>query len=256
MKTAILIVSFGTSYKDAREKSLDNIYKDLAKVRKDISVYQAFTSGIIINQLAKQNIKINTIDQAVYEALNHQVECLYVITTHMIPGFEYQKMVNMLGKYKSSFKKLNIASPLLAKEEDCEKLVPVLNGMLHFCSEYEYILMGHGTEDAANIRYQQMNNASAKAGFTNVHIASVEAKPDLEDAIALLQIRKRDKKIILHPFMIVAGDHAKNDMAGKEDSYITKLEDAGFEVQAVVKGLGEYPEFRKIYVNKLVNMIQ
>ena len=189
------------------------------------------------------------------QVLSDGVSCLFVIPSHMIPGIEYQKMVRELENYRESFDAIKIASSVLQEREDCIRIALLLSEMFSFCLDYEYILMGHGSEDASNIRYQQMNEAFLEKGLFNVQIASVEAKPDLEDAIRNLQKRSSDKKVLLYPFMVVAGDHARNDMAGEEDSYLAKLRDAGFQAEAVVKGLGEYSQFRKIYIDKLLELL-
>lgn len=251
MKRAILLVSFGTSYTDARENSLDCIYRDLAAIDNDIPVYQAYTSGMIIEKLSEQGIKICTVEEAIREILDKQITHLYVISSHMIPGIEYQKMVQAVEKYRPAFQELRIASSVLHEKLDCKKMVALLCNMIQFKPDYEYILMGHGTEDAANVRYKQMNEAFMQEGIGNVHIASVEAKPDLEDAMQIIERKESVRKVILHPFMVVAGDHAQNDMAGEEDSYVTKLREAGYQTETIVKGLGEYSQFREIYKEKL-----
>lgn len=252
MKKAAVLVSFGTSHEDARKSSLEAIYREISAVDSDIFVYQAYTSGMILDKISKENLYIDTVDEAVKKALDDGAEVLYVIPTHMIPGIEYQKMLGMLEKYRPDFQKIQVTTPILNSEADCKKLIPVLKEMLEFYDDYEYILMGHGSEDEANVRYAQMNQAFVESGFHNVRIASVEAKPDLDDAMAELENRKKKKKVILHPFMVVAGDHAKNDMAGEAESYVSKLREAGYETEVVIKGLGEYPQFRKIYVDKFI----
>lgn len=255
MDQAVLLVSFGTSHKKARERSLEEIRKDLLKAGKNLPVFQAYTSGMIIKELVSQKISIKTVEEAVVQALDDHVRRLYVVPTHMIPGAEFQKMMRALEKYRTAFDALSVASPVLARKEDCAGLIPVLKEMLHFQKEYEYILMGHGTYDEANIRYEQMNEAFQQAGLFNVRIASVEAQPDLKDALRSLQKRENVKKVMLHPFMVVAGDHATHDMAGDKDSYVTRLKEAGYQAEAVVKGLGEYQEFRQIYVNRLLELL-
>lgn len=256
MKRAVLVVSFGCSHADARERSLERIGRDLERVNSQIPVYQAYTSDIIICKLKEEKIKVNTVEEAVREVLDKNVECLYVLPTHMIPGREYEKMLGILEAYRDKFEKLLIAEPVLAAKEDCGRIVSVLKEIFKFEPECEYILMGHGTDAEANDRYQQMNEALSEAGFLNVRIASVEAKPDLEDALCQLVDKKAGGKVVLHPFMVVAGDHAKNDMAGEEDSYLTRVREAGYETEAVVKGLGEYDVFRQIYVEKLKKMLE
>lgn len=254
MKKATILVSFGTSHEDARNHSIEQIHQDIQAINPEIFLDQAYTSGMILHKLAKENIHVNTVEEAVSHARENKVECLYVVPTHMIPGIEYRKMLGILEQYQKGFEEIRVTTPVLNTEEDCYNLVPILNEMYDFEENYEYILMGHGSEDEANIRYAQMNQAFVDAGFPNVRIASVEAKPNLEDAIEELQARGNRKKVILYPFMVVAGDHAKNDMAGEENSYVSKLQDAGYQVEVHLKGLGEYPGFRKIYVDKFKNI--
>lgn len=259
MKKAILIVSFGTSHRDARVHSLDKIASDIVEISKDIPVIQAYTSGMIVKKLAAEGVKIYTVEEAFQAAILMGAEELYIISTHMIPGIEYDKMKSTLrlcaDKNSGSIRKIKIATPVLAEKKDCSALIPVLQEIYGFRDDYEYILMGHGTRATANERYVQMNEAFVKAGFHNIHIASVEAKPDLEDTISILKEKKNFKKIMVHPFMIVAGEHAENDMAGTKDSYITRLEAEGYRAQAIVKGLGEYARFREIFTGKLKELI-
>lgn len=255
MKTAILLVSFGTTYPEAREKSLEAIHRDIAKANPEILVYQAFTSRMVIKELAEQNIKMNTVEEAIFEALNNQAEALYVIPTHMIPGREYQKMVQMLEAHRPLFQRMYIASPVLSEKEDCRNLVPVLKDMIGFEKESEYILLGHGTDVEADVRYDQLQEALYNLGCENVHIASVEGSISLETVMSRLQ-KKDVKRVILHPLMVVAGDHANNDMAGDEDSYVSRLKEAGYQVEPILRGLGEYPRFRAIYIEKLRKMME
>lgn len=255
MKKAVLIVSFGTSHKDARQKSLECIMRDIKElVGDDITVCQAYTSKMILDILKSEAVQIPTVEEAVKKLLAYKIAELIVVPTHMIPGIEYHKMLDVLERYQSRFDKLTVTTTVLEKQKDCVALVPVLQDMLEFKPDVEYILMGHGTEADANIRYKQMNEAFVKTGLSNVRIVSVEAKPDIYDALRSLNKLKEKKaiaKVVVQPFMVVAGEHAKNDMAGAEDSYVTKLGDAGFLVEAVVKGLGEYPQFRRIYIEKV-----
>ncbi len=255
MKKVILLVSFGTSYKEAGENSLKAIYEDMVRAGGGLPVYEAYTSGVVIHRLAKEGIRISSVQEALQDIIENGGEILYVISTHMIPGIEYEKLLGILEKYKSRFHKVLVAAPVLGREEDCGKLVPVIRKLLSVRDDYEYVLMGHGTEAEANVRYHQMNEAFLKAGIGNIRIASVEAKPDIADALMHLSEKKKVEKVILHPFMIVAGDHAFNDMAGEGDSYLTCLTNAGYRVEAIVKGLGEYADFRQVFADKLEELI-
>lgn len=259
-KKAILIVSFGTSYEEAAENSLDRIFEDIqeaAGAGKDIIFCRAYTSGMILKALRERGIQIPTVKEALEDCLAQGMAELIVVPTHMIPGLEYQKMKGIVAKYQDRFQEVRVTDTVLQRPEDCDALTPVLRELLQFEPEKEYILMGHGTEDAANIRYEQMNRALERAGLSNVRIASVEARPDLEDALQILKERYPGAKpeVILHPFMVVAGDHARKDMAGAADSYLSCLREQGFPVRAVIKGLGEYSRFRRLYVDKLTAVL-
>lgn len=255
MKKAILLVSFGTSYREAYERSLKAICRDLVRAGGELPVYQAYTSGVIIGKLLEDGVRVFSVEEAFKKMINDEIKAVYVVSTHMIPGIEYEKMLKTIEKYRAYFQTLEVTAPVLEREEDCGKLVPVISELLGAEDDYEYVLMGHGTEAEANIRYSQMNEAFVRAGRNNIRIASVEAKPDIEDALRSLSEKKKIRKVILHPFMIVAGDHAWNDMAGEEESYLTILTQAGYPVEAIVKGLGEYPVFREIFVSKLEELI-
>lgn len=256
MKTAVLICSFGTSYKEARENSLEQIFRDMKKAFPgDILWYQAYTSNMIIRKLAGGQEHMDTVGEALERIAADGAERLYVAPTHMLAGIEYEKLVRETKKHRNAFQELRMTAPILAGEEDCRRLVPVLQEMLAFREDWEYVLMGHGTEASANIRYAQMNQAFREAGLPNVRIASVEAKPDIEDALKELAQRPHVEKVFLHPFMVVAGDHAHNDMAGEEDSYAAKLKEAGYQAEVCIRGLGEYPQFRKLYADRLADLL-
>lgn len=256
MKRAVLVVSFGTSYREARERSLEQIYRDVQDAWKGLPVYQAYTSGMILERLAEEQVRIPTVREAMEQILADGAEELFVVPTHMIPGLEYHGLLRQLETYRGRFARLEISTTVLDSPEDCDRMVEMVRLLLHLDGEAEYLLMGHGTTAEANVRYAQMNEGFRRAGLTNVRIASVEARPDLEDACAYLDEYAVSKHVVLHPFMVVAGDHAWNDMAGEEDSYMTVLRERGYEPQAILRGLGEYPQFRQIYLDKLAAMMK
>lgn len=258
MKTAVLVSSFGTSYENARRNSLDRIFYDLksaAGYDSDISFYQAYTSGMIIKKLASSGIHIDTVKEALDKIVDEGVERLIVVPTHILAGIEYKKLSEQVMEYESRFKQIKITKAVLEDAWDCVKLVGVLFRAYNIRSDKEYIFMGHGSESAANERYNQMNSVFENMGLKNVRVASVEAKPDIDDAIAALKLCKNEKPVVLSPLMVVAGDHVHNDMAGEKDSFASKLRDEGYTVEINMSGLGEYPEYRSIYVNKMKEIL-
>lgn len=258
MKTAVLVSSFGTSYEDARRNSLDRIFYDLksaAGYDSDISFYQAYTSGMIIKKLAAGGVHIDTVKEALDKIVEEGVERLIVVPTHILAGIEYRKLSEQVMEYRSEFKQIKITKAVIEDAWDCVKLAGFLSRTFRFRSDKEYILMGHGSESAANERYKQMNSTFENAGLTNVRIATVEAEPDIDDVLDTLKLRNNKKPVVLYPFMVVAGEHAHNDMAGEKDSFASKLKDAGYEVEINMNGLGEYADFRMTYVNKLKEIL-
>lgn len=251
MKKAIAVINFGTSYKEARKRSLDKIYGDVVNAFEYDQVYEAYTSSIIINKLKKEGIYKYTVEEALDKAYENGERDIYILPTHIIHGAEYEKIIIGCEKFKNKFDSIKIAPAVLENKEDCKKIVPVINSLIHFNNKYEYVLMGHGSEVNANIRYSEMNDAFESAGYDNVHIASVEGSPYIEDIINKMRKPKEVDKVVLHPFMVVAGDHALNDMAGEKDSYVAKLNDLGYNTEVIIKGLGEYAKFRKIYIENL-----
>lgn len=258
MKTAVLVSSFGTSYEDARRNSLDRIFYDLksaAGYDSDVVFYQAYTSGMIIRKLASCGIHIDTVKEALDKIAGEGVERLIVVPTHILAGIEYKKLSEQVLEYESRFKQIKITKAVLEDAWDCVKLAGFLSRTFRFRSDKEYVLMGHGSESAANERYKQMNSTFENSGLTNVRIATVEGKPDIDDVLDILKLRNNKKPVMLYPFMVVAGDHVHNDMAGEKDSFASKLRDAGYEVEINMNGLGEYADFRIIYVNKLKEIL-
>ncbi len=256
MKTAILLVSFGTSHKEASQNSIDAIADALSGSYGAAALYQAYTSSMIIRKLAKEGIEVYNINEALERAHNDKTDVLFVVSTHIIAGHEYNKMLEVIEDFGYKFKHIGIAKPLLYDKSDCANMVTVLDSILDFKAENEYILMGHGTDAEANFMYHNMNAALKAAGFKNVHIATVEASPSLDDAVKEMRPPEEVKSVILHPFMTVAGEHAKNDMTGEKNSFLARLNALGYNTSAILKGLGEYAVFRNIYVEKLKKLTE
>jgi len=256
MKKAILVVSFGTVSQKARKDSLDKIEFDIAEAFPSYFVYRAYTSGIIIQKIFNnENIHIDSLKEAFEKMKSDEITDVFVQPTHVIDGIEYKKICRISNEYKSEFNSVKVGKALLEDMEDCIETVDVISKEIDFNPNNGYILMGHGSEDEASIRYKQLSQAFINKNYNNVRIATVEGKPDIEDAIDYIGKNESIKKITLHPFMMVAGDHAKNDMAGENNSFFAKVKNAGYNAECVIMGLGEYKLIRDRIVDNIKGMI-
>ena len=242
MKKAILVTSFGTSHKDTRKKCLDSIQREVEEKYGNENVERAYTSGII-RRIIEKNEGIHIFDQKEgLKALKDRgFEKIITMSLHILDGIEYSKLDDKFGK---------ISKPLLADDEDFKKIVE--NKEFNDLEGNDAIVfMGHGTESEADYAYQKLQDEYLKAGKNNIFIATVEGKVTIEDIIEKMK-EKDFKRILLKPLMIVAGDHAKNDMSSDdEDSWKTILKNEGYEVTSVLKGMGEYEFIRKMFMDKL-----
>ena len=242
MKKAILVTSFGTSHKDTRKKCLDSIQREVAEKYGSENVERAYTSGIIRRIIEKKE-EVHIFDQK--EGLkvlkDKGFEEIITMSLHILDGIEYSKLDDKFGK---------ISKPLLADDEDFEKIVE--NKEFNDLEGNDAIVfMGHGTESEADYAYQKLQEEYLKAGKNNIFIATVEGKVTIKDVIEKMK-GKGFRNILLKPLMIVAGDHAKNDMSSdNEDSWKTMLKNEGYEVTSVLKGMGEYEFIRKMFMDKL-----
>lgn len=248
----LLAVSFGTSFKDTRDKTIGAVEAALRKAYPDYEVRRAFTSRIIIGILAKrEGIEIDDVDQAMKRLAADGVKEVIVQPTHVMTGFEYNDVAEKAASYQTMFERLVISNPLLVEDADYESMVTVLSEETKAYDKEgtAVVFMGHGTEHEANAVYGKLQEAFVHAGHNNYIIGTVEAKPSLDDVIVTAK-KLGIKKLVLFPLMLVAGDHANNDMAGdKEDSWKNILTKEGFEVQCVLRGMGEYEGIRQMFVN-------
>ena len=225
----LLVVSFGTSYNDSRRLTIGAIEKKLAEEFPDYSVRRAFTSQIIIDHVqSRDKVKIDNVKEALDRAVANNVKTLVVQPTHLMKdGLEYTDLVNEIADYADAFEHLEIAEPLLTEDGDFEAVATAITEATAQYDDGETAIcfMGHGTEAESNMVYST-----------------------LEDLLALVK-QGSYKKVVLEPLMVVAGDHANNDMAGDEDgSWKKEFENAGYEVECLLQGLGENEAIRGIYV--------
>ena len=247
----LLVVSFGTSFNDSRRLTVGAIEKALQEAYPDWSVRRAFTSQIIIDHLAKRDGEIiDNVHDALERAIRNGVKILVVQPTHLMDGFEYNDLKKELAAYADAFDRIVLGDALLTIDRDFDM---VAEAMVEATAAYDdgetaVCFMGHGTEAASNSVYAKMQTVLSEAGCEHYYIGTVEAEPSLEDVLESVKAGSY-KRVVLRPLMIVAGDHANNDMAGDEaDSWKSVFEAAGYEVSCVVEGLGQLPAIRQLIV--------
>ena len=248
----LLVVSFGTSFNDSRRLTIGAIEDKLdEEFGKDYSVRRGFTSQIIIDHVKRRDgIAIDNMAEALDRAVDNGVKNLVIQPTHLMNGLEYTDVVNEVGDYADAFDQVAIGDPLLTSDEDFDEVVKAITDATAEYDDGETAIcfMGHGTEADSNEVYQKMQDKLTDAGFENYFVGTVEATPSVDDVLAKVQAGDY-KKVVLEPLMIVAGDHANNDMAGDEEgSWKTTFEDAGYDVTCLVRGLGELPAIQDIFV--------
>lgn len=256
-KKAILAVSFGTSHNDTRKATIDEIEKALQEAFPEYPLYRAWTSKMIIRKLKnRDNVHINTIKEALEQMHRDGITDVFVQTTHVINGIESEVMKEEVLSYKDDFQSISFGNPLLTEEQDSVEVIDIIAQKFSFLKEDEaLVLMGHGTTHHANSVYTTIDRAFKGRGHRNIFLGTVEAYPSMETLLE--QVREfQPSKVYLAPFMIVAGDHAKNDMAGEDkDSWYSRFKAEGYEVEPILKGLGEYPEIRRMFVEHLRSVI-
>lgn len=249
-KKALLVISFGTTYKDTFEKTIQVIEEDLKTAYPDHDFFKAYTSRKIIKKLkVRDGISVDLPAEALEKIKAMGYEEVLCQTTHIINGYEFELTVKDLLPYSKDIQ-IKIGSALLTDHEDYLGAVKaVMDSVPPLKEEEALILMGHGTYHHANAAYPCLDYVFKSEGHTNVYVGSVEGFPYIEDVVKQLKKQSQIKKLYLMPFMVVAGDHAINDMAGdEEDSWKEVLKNEGYEVEIILKGLGELKGIRQIFV--------
>lgn len=253
IKKAILVVSFGTSYHDTCKKTIVQIEEDIKNAYPDYKIYRAWTSKMIIKKLKKRDgIVIPTVSEACKKMVDDGIEQLIVQPTHVINGIENEIMKEDVLSFRDQFASIKFGTPLLTSEKDNEDVINALMSEFSAIPQNEtLVFMGHGTTHYANSIYAALDYRLKDMGYSNVYLATVEAYPSIETILKMIKKQKPDK-VTLTPFMIVAGDHATNDMSGDEpDSWKSQIEEAGYPVECILKGLGEYQKIRDIFVEHI-----
>lgn len=251
MKKAILVISFGTSHKETLEKNIEAIENDVKRAYPDYEVFRAFTSGMIIKKLKKENIYIDTVSEALEKLKNQNFGEVICLSTHILNGTEYNDTLEYINNFKNDFKELTLRKPLLTDTEDYIKLASIISEAYPPGDGRAYCLMGHGSVHFSDSAYAALDYHFKNIDREDIFVGTVEGFPDLDTLVR--QVKKANfKNVVLMPLMVVAGDHAVNDMASdNEDSFKKAFEKEGFSVSCILKGLGEYEEVRKLYVSRI-----
>lgn len=244
-KKAVLVVHFGTTVEETREKTIDAINVEFKDEFKGFEVREAFTSREIIRKLSVQGIKkenpMEALDRLAAEGYTH----ILVQMTNIINGIETENLQNEIKKHSKDFKVIRVGTPLLTDLENYHAVAKAIKEELSAPDDTAVVVVGHGTHHYAGAAYAKMDYVFKNMGYENYFVGTVEGYPAMDDVKNQLKA-KGYKNVVLAPFMFVAGDHAINDIAG---DWKEELEDAGFNVELAIKGLGEYADIQHIYVD-------
>ena len=252
-KKAILAVSFGTTHNDSRKVTIDAIEDDMRAAFPEYALYRAWTSNMIIQKLKKRDhVSIDTVKEAMERMKQDGITDVLVQPTHVINGIENDQMKEDALLFCEDFHSISFGDPLLTSEDDSLDVIrAVAEEFADLQKEDALVLMGHGTTHYANAIYAALDYTFKDQGYKNVFLGTVEAYPSMESLMRMVK-EYHPKRVILAPFMIVAGEHAKNDLAGDDPaSWYSQFRAQGYETQVVMKGLGQYPGIRKILVKHL-----
>ena len=257
-KDAIVVMSFGTTYKDTRAKTIDATVDAIKAAHPNTKVITAFTSHIIRDRIQqKEGITYPTPEEALAELKKDGYTRVALASLDVIPGMEYNYDAAVYNLYKNNFKKMTLGTSLMywmGQENQTDQVIETLKAVQSqfpkLGKEDGLLIMAHGTPDPSNAYYSVIQDRIHTLGMKNVFVYTVEGTPNLEQVIPQLKLHGI-KHVTLMPFMMVAGDHANNDMAGNEpESHKSILEKEGFKVDTYIHGLGENPNIRNLFVER------
>ncbi len=251
MSKAILAISFGTAYPETRKKTIEAIENALAAAFPERKLYTAWTSGMILRKLKKLGEEtVDTLDEALARMEHDGVTDVLAQPTFLQTGYEMRLVRETLTAWKDRFKRISLGKVLLAGEADLQVMAQTMKTNFAAIVEDEaLVLMGHGSAEANFYPYERLMEAFRRNGRENFCVGTVEFEPGIEPVLELIRTRN-PRRTYLAPLMIVAGDHAINDMAGEEpDSWKNRIAALGTKTECILRGLGEYPEVRALFVS-------
>lgn len=261
MKKAILVVSFGTSYLDALENSINRIENAIANEFNDYEVKRAFTAHMIIRKLkSKHNIEVDMPNEALDKLLEEGIKEVIVQPLHIMAGEEFNYIKNVVERYTDKFDSINLGRPIFYYQgvsglpEDYTLFIESIKDLIN--KDENIVLFGHGTASPSNSAYGCLQTVLEDEGYDNVFVGTVEGYPSFKSLLNRLN-KRNIKKVKIVPLMVVAGDHVKNDMASdRPDSWKSMFKEAGIEVELYLKGLGELGSFNELYIQHIRDVIK
>ena len=255
----ILIVSYGSSYKEAREKSIGGIENAIAKAFPEYNVYRAFTSMSIVERIwEKEGYRVDSIEEALERALADGVCKMVIIQTHLVKGIRYDAMERAVASYKERFEELRVAEPVLSIDANSSAFA---EGLADIGASYDdgktaVCFVGHGIDEDTGSAYRILQCHLSDKGHENYYVGTLSMKPTCDDLVKEIQKKREVQRVILVPLMLVAGYHVRKDLIGtSEKSWVNIFKKAGFEVESVKSGLGEEKFVQNIFVDYLKNVI-
>lgn len=257
-KKAVLVVSFGTSHTSSIDKCIAPTEQKISSAFADYDTKRAFISRVILKKLRdRDNIHIDFVTEALDSLAADGYTDVVIQPSFMINGEEYESLLKLIAPYYGSFKKLVCGVPLLTSDSDYQNMVKMLAYDIPFINDKNtaVVFLGHGTAHFANAAYAALAYRFRVTGHSNVFVGTVEGYPDFDTVLCELNASGQ-KKVILLPLLLVAGDHAKNDMAGgNEDSWVSRLKAAGYDTGCVLRGLGEYGFVQDMFVSHALDAL-
>lgn len=256
-KKAILVVSFGTSFHETRKVTIDAIEADIAASYPEYRIYRAWTSGMILRKIMKRDgIHIDNVKEAMERMALDGITDVVIQPTHVINGIENDLMKEDALTFQDRFSSIAFGAPLLTSEADSEAVINAITEEFSGLGPKDaLVLMGHGTTHFSNSIYAALDYKFKDMGFPGIFLGTVEAYPSMQSLLRMVQAYQPEK-VVLAPFMIVAGDHARNDMAGDDaESWLCQFTSMGYDTTPVLKGLGEYKGIRRLFVKHVRDAI-
>lgn len=257
-KSCILVVSFGTTYMDALKRDIQQVEEYIAQSFPKYDVKRAFTSEIVRKiLLEREGLSIHNVSSALEEITKNEYEEVFIQPLHIINGYEFEKIQKIVTKVKhrNVFKKLILGKPLLTDISDYFQVAQILKKEIQKEEATTVVLVGHGTEHFSNASYSMLEKVCLEEEKERVLVGTVEGYPELEHVIEKIKMMN-SSKVLLAPLMLVAGDHAQNDIFGEKDSWKTALEEAGYQVEDRKVGIGTLEGIRQLYTEHIQEMLQ